>query len=732
MITCAACSILNNTLHRFTLIAHCLTYILEACPHHPTLLNALLEVCLSHCLASEAYAVLAALFTVSILPRPSSPSFCPLTHPAHKNFLTSLREMCTGSGHSMSIDHTTHVINDRTFTRVFVDTLSKPCPEQIPAWTSKAVVRLAREYRQQDFPGCFIPLVAGLASCLAQNNGTRKKAPSKSSKIPDTMQSNLRDEGLERLAKWVVSMLDVLHTATSGAEELCACVDFLVDVERLGFHIVAAAPASPPACVAEALCCLAAYCLSSPLTPQLPGVDFSLPILEQLLRSAQVKNQTFDGLVSHIFPLPTIAVYKMPLSEVGDDTCTPPPSALTMNDRGVGAIDALALPLRTRGLLRCEVALYRGALEHVEALIAAPPHTLPPTFPMGQQELAKLRLELLDKAEDAERRCYGNPSDPSQPPGGGEWMWEEMVGSWVMKSPAPVQAKRMAVERVSKRRRTEADRPSVASSSRASQPQPVSRRSTGSNPPLPEGMCTASGSSASSISGKRTVHTATARTSKRVSFALDKENFSDSDGDNYHDLGTDPLISGETDTTPVPKRSRNFATILADAHMNAISLRAEREVAAKAKAKPRASAPPRVFAVPESPASATPLLQRRVNFATLLADSHRNVISLREERERERARAEALRNSSGMGKNDAGHKRKRHSYTYGRPSPEEEDEEDEDKPAAGTHEDVLAVEPESSPVRPGNAFQAVEPSSDDLNLFAYPDSSPVAPRRFIR
>ena len=113
-------------------------------------------------------------------------------------------------------------------------------------------------------------------------------------------------------------------------------------------------------------------------------------------------------------------------------------------------------------------------------------------------------------------------------------------------------------------------------------------------------------------------------------------------------------------------------------------------------------------------------IRRRLNFATALADSHRNVISLREERVR-KARSTANSNSTGG---------KRSSCTPGRGPPTQSDDED-----AHEGEDVgrkrarfeASLEPESSPVR--NAH--VEPSSDDaLNLFAYPDSSPVKLRRW--
>ncbi|KAI0745093.1 hypothetical protein C8Q76DRAFT_851927, partial [Earliella scabrosa] len=704
---------------KYTLVAHALNYILETCPHDPTLLNALLEVCVSHRLTPEARAVLAALFRVSILPRGNSSSACPLAHPAHKNFLTSLRETCVGSRTAQpgaGSGEQVHAINDRTFTRILLEALAQPCPEQMHAWTSKGVARLARELRQQDFSGCFVPLVAGLARDVVQGKGTKMKTGVKNDKRADDMQK-LHADALERLAKWMVSMLDVLHTTTAAnsTDELRACVDFLVDVESLGLHVVAAPPASPAACVVDAICCLAAYCIASPQTRQLPAIDFDLPVMERLLRSAQVKNQTFDGLVSHVFPLPIVTTFRMPLADTGDDTLTPPPTATPVVRDGTGAIVALATPLRIRGLLQCEVALYRGALEHVEALISAHPHAIPPSLLMTQTELAQARLQLLDRAEDAERRCYGSASDPSQPPvGGGEWVWEEMVGSWVVKSPAPVQAKRIKdqeLERTSKRRKTESDSKSVARSSRLPSLHDAASRRRGF-------LNSGSRYSMPSVFPKQvSTSISTSRSTLRIS-SKDKENSSD-EGDDHQEPGTDPLISGETDTTPAPKRVRNFATILADAHVNKISLRAEREAAATARTKPRASAPPRVFAVPESPASASAPPRRVSNFATLMADSLRNTVSLREERARERARAEALRTSQPAPSRQDVLKRKRQPFAFGRSSPGLD--EDESPPF---FDDPGFTEPESSPIRGGGL---VEPSSDDaLNLFAYPDSSPVA------
>ncbi|KAI1791253.1 hypothetical protein LXA43DRAFT_1141319 [Ganoderma leucocontextum] len=719
----------------FTFVAHALTYILDTCPRHPTLLNALLEVCLSNRLIPESHTMLLRLFTVAILPRPHSTSPCPLTHPAHKNFLTSLRETCTRSEPSYTVPpiHENAIINDRTFTRILIDALSQPCPEQMHAWTSKAVTRLARDLRDHDFGGCFVPLSAGLAHAVSSATQATKKLPSKGlkqGKTLDDVSCQLRTNAFERLAKWINSMLDTLHqrmpTSSSGPE-FRACVDFLANVEPLGLHISSEPATSPTTCLADSLCCLAAYCLASVPTPAVPATDPDLSVLEAILRTANLKNTTFDGLVSYVFPLPSFAIFRAPLSHVGDDTPTPPPTLPSTTDGGAMAIDALASPLRARGLPECEVSLYLSALQHVEELIAAPVQTSSPSKRRSEKELFSLRLELMDRVEDAEQRCYGGRNGggggaPGAPDGEQEWVWEEFVGSWVIKSPAVSKAKAMEekdLARASKRRKLDGGR------------VPETRP--------PDGRFSSSSTStnlkrkAPSMSTGRTVSRAPSPPSH------DKENNS-----------SDQELGGSSDTevgepTPAPKRVRNFATILADSHRNVVSLRSEREAKAQAQAraqakakakcaapKPRASAPGRMptFAMPESPASASisaPALapwtpgrpRRRSNFATALADSHRNVISLREERAREAAAAQRKARAKTPPA-----KRKRSFYTPGRGSSTSSDEEDGGE---GEGEGEQAnVEPDSSPVRAAY----VEPSSDDaLNLFAYPDSSPVKARR---
>ncbi|KAI0371101.1 hypothetical protein BV20DRAFT_993893 [Pilatotrama ljubarskyi] len=724
-------------------IAHALTYILEACPHHPTLLNALLDVCFTYNLVPEAQTLLASLFAVAIKPRAHPTYPCPLTHPAHKNFLSTLRESCAAS-----------IINDRTFTRILVDNLSIASSVSLNAWTSKAITRLARDLRERDFAHSFVSLCSGLAFAVAHAKPATKSGL-KRGKSPEDPHTKLFNDSLERLAKWVVSMLTLIQTSTSDTlVELRACIDFLVDVAPHNLHISDDPPASPPTCLADVLICLTTYCLASPHAATLHQSDLSA--LQHILRSAQIKNSTLDGLVSHIFPLPRFAMFAMPLAEPdGADTPTPPPSLPDVHENGVEALSALAAPLRAHGLLKCEAALWLAALQHVEELISAPTVTQSVTTPgrkLTQGQLYNLRLELMDRVEDAERRCFGGgvgvgggvAGAVAHPDWEGEWEWEEMIGSWVLKSPASALAKKAKDDsRNNKRRRVESTSqtgPSLtlqrapsgvrvrealaAARTSASTKTPARGRTGGSSREYSVSVCRSTSSLSRQSTLKRKASSASLSSTRAPSRAASsKENTSDDGEENV----APPKKAPRSALPPQPpRRSSNFATILADSQTNVISLRAEREARAAAVARESSFAPHRVhhlhhrpaavsISAPAAPAQ-THSRRRLSNFATLLADSQRNVISLREERERARKAQRAAAAVSFQGPSKYGR----------RPSASDDEDEDELLRSWASEVDVLEPGLESSPVRGAGL---VHMSSDDaLDLFAYPDSSPARRR----
>ena len=610
------------------------------------------------------------------------------------------------------------------------------------AWTSKAITRLARDLRDQDFGGCFVPLCIGFAHALhsaVRSHGTNPRTVPTSSSQDSELLSNAQD----RLAKWIVSMLNTLRTRTSSddsTQTYIACVEFLVNVQHLQLHISFEPATSPSTGLADALCCLAAYCVSSPPQPPFTLSDGDVVVLHALLREAHVKNTTFESLLSYILPLPNFTIFRESFSQGEDDASTSSSHLFSSTDGIPRAIDALATPLRTGGLFQCEASMYLCALHHVEELISAPNRTAPSSMGLNDKELYDVRLQLMDRVEEAERRCYGgaNGSPPPPPEGGEEWRWEEMVGSWVVKSPAVARAKTMKEKELGRAsERYKLSDSTESSVSTAPSSRGVSYRQS-EEEILPDDFYVPSSD------GDVVPYTPVPASKKRAGSSLTGTTrigscFDNGSKENFQHANLNSPSDDNT-LTPVPRAAKRpsggFATILADAHLNRISLREEREAKAreamKVKAKGRVSAPARVvhFTVPDSPASAfgspaTATLATPAGFRTALADSHRNVIRLNEERARARLTATAVAPKTPKANTVcAGVKRKRMADSYGRNGwLHSDDEDDIEVPKRGY------VEPESSPAGPAY----VEPSSDDaLNLFAYPDSSPVKYRREVR
>src|ERR1700683_2500891 len=118
--------------------------ILSTCPHHPTLLTVLLDVCLKWSLGHESCTLLRALLVASVSPA-MTPS--PICHPAHSSYLLDLCTTWTAENHK--------AVNGRSistksmFVHILVDVLTDT---RVPdTWTCQAVTKLAREIRKTEF-----------------------------------------------------------------------------------------------------------------------------------------------------------------------------------------------------------------------------------------------------------------------------------------------------------------------------------------------------------------------------------------------------------------------------------------------------------------------------------------------------------------------------------------------------------------------------------------------------
>lgn len=451
-------------------ISHAIHFVLETCPHYPTLLTALLEVCLAHTLTTESHLVLHTLFLESIRSSVTSSSTSPLLHPAHINYLTTLRATCCSRDYRSSANY--HRLETSTFTALLVGALSQSHVGRTDAWTSKPVARLARELLAQDFPA-FLQLCTGLVDDIVEADGYQSRSRVKrKSHPPEPLEDRLRP----RLARWLKSALDRLASRAAEADggdpavtlaytqDLQATTDFLLHVFTTGFHRTPE-PASPrrPRAM-DALLCLSTYCLASPAFPAQPPSDQAAQAAA--LSACAPTTESFSGLVGLLFTMPPApdpaSPFDFPVapSREPSEEGTPQPAPRLTQAEAVQVLRRYARELRAHGLFLLEASLWGNALRKVEdVLLTGGVGGANPFVPRRAAEagpgddLHALREELVGRVERAEARCF----DAGAPQAGvnavasvpltGEWVWEEMVGSWVQKSPV--------VEPARKRRRLE-------------------------------------------------------------------------------------------------------------------------------------------------------------------------------------------------------------------------------------------------------------------------------------
>ena len=420
-------------------MAHALDIVLHICPHYPTLLSILLDVCLAHKIVHQSNTLLRALLLVATSPVSIACSVPRLCHLAHSTYLTNLREKWSAHGRP-----------DRGFVRILVDVLvDVRSPE---AWSCKAVNKLAHLICSRDF-SYFMHMIGGLTETIANIQldivVQRKR---RSRKVGSDGCGQHEIIGLtDRLLKWLNLGFDHLFTSPRRPQTVDLdpeffqfVLDFFQLARSLGMHIYAAANERAAAHLElpGTIICLATRCLShsAALTSDPQSVI-------DLLREVIPTTSTYSSLIAQIFaPKPTC-----------------PPSIVKLDDCKE-TVRAHADALRSYRLLHLEASIWACALRHVELsegerLVAVS---------ASDKEIGVYRRELISLVDDAENRCFGfgtldksiglegrmdghckstrhrqcgeiqNPSKFWIHDGievfECEWEWEAMVGCWIRKS----------------------------------------------------------------------------------------------------------------------------------------------------------------------------------------------------------------------------------------------------------------------------------------------------------
>ena len=380
--------------------------ILRMCPHHPTLLNALLDVCLSWNLIHETEVVLHALLEASILPPQGKSNLSPISHPAHSSYLIDMHSNYART-HQFHGSNTRRCSTRDSFVRSLVRVLTTcRLPE---AWTSKSVAKFARETRENHFPS-FVYLATGLAQSIG---GLREKECTMGGKGVARLckgDTAMRD----RLNKWVISMIGSTHE-----DSLDDLLHFLAQAQLFVLHVCRTVPAATEPELCDNILCLALSCLDA--LSNRPEHTRDLAGVANLLAQASPITATFTELLR-----PSLCDDIQRHSNV----CF---AQLVQISRRYAAL------LRSHSLLRLEASLWACTLRFMEGQSSSEVSCC--------KEMTALKSEVIAAVDEVESRCFG-----SRTPGSSaslssnrkrtgeeatvpEWEWEDIVGCWTQRSP---------------------------------------------------------------------------------------------------------------------------------------------------------------------------------------------------------------------------------------------------------------------------------------------------------
>ena len=382
-------------------------------------------------LRAESQTILHNLLQVALTPDTTSflreeRPVSPVTLPSHSNYLESLRDKVAVAGH----------INDRAFARTLCSVLGSIASVRPEIWTCRAMVRLARRFRSQDYES-FIYLCRQLSEDLATISSSVK---GKERADPSQVKAH------DRLAKWLEVLCQRLATtcevqgATEGTNaELTVIVDLLCAAETSRLHSPVDHTDASKA-IADAVLCLALLCISTPHHMMLH--TSAMRPLVSIMRDYHGANiDTFNPIT--IIPMSLIV-------EAGD-LC----QLLLHLNTARTLLNRWAWILRTERLFLLEAWLWSNVLAHVEAM--------GPEFGSHNDaaihrdrfvdELEMLRKEVVKKIEEAENLHISDgrpatssvdqtPSKAASKARGSDFRWEDIIECWVMKTPLPVKSHR--------------------------------------------------------------------------------------------------------------------------------------------------------------------------------------------------------------------------------------------------------------------------------------------------
>ena len=506
--------------------------ILRICTHHHTLVTTLLDHCLSFGLVHESTHLLNIILAQAFLP--SSPSYPPpVTHPAHTNYLLDLHTKWTTGNKPSGTSSGSSPFTTSAFCRAVLGTLSQSSSSNSHIlWTSKVLNRLFHAI-DCDLDS-YLLITHTLSRNLWETSGCSPNA------IPDDDQPVvLRDKLSELMSK----LFDLLfthsepHSSPPMLSRISAAIDILCECHTARLHSLRVSTPGSPIDLPDMIITFTTHIFVAFQN----SIDSSSRLLAILDDSSPVPS-TFSKLMAHFSRL-------RDSQALGD-----------FIETFFAQLKMYSTALRSEKLFGLDASLWACALHHFEISIA--------NSEKGSSTLVtRYKQQLMEAVDAAERQCFGGDIDSSPIISlpirsnrakrtkrgrlSGHWEWEDMVGSWIRRTPVPKKRK-IDDGRLHNQLRPRGTMTSKATSGSISASMPLlachqrlpTLSPTSSEPSEPDGS--------------------------DYQDETDKENYPSS---------PPPVIKG---LRPLRRQSSNFFSLLADAQTNRIILHP------KARPKPKA------------------------------------------------------------------------------------------------------------------------------------------------
>lgn len=386
--------------------------ILSICTHHYSLVTILLDLCLSCGLVHESTHLLNIVLAQAFLPHnPSHPP--PATHPAHTDFLLDLHAKWTAGNKPSGSSSDALLFTTSTFCQAVFSILSQSSYSH-SLWTSKVLNRLFHVVQSCDLDS-YIVITHTLSRSFWDSSPNARQ--------DDVQSVTLRD----KLSEFMSNLFDLLfarndpHLSPPTPSRIYATIDILYDCHAARLH-----------------------CLRT----STPGSPVDLPDLITIFATHifVAYRNSFDNpdrllaILDNSNPVPTtyskLMVYFSRLRDsraIGD-----------FMEAFLAQLQMYSSTLRSEKLFVLDASLWACALHHFETSIAT-------SQKGGSTLVTRYKQQLMEAVDAAERRCFGAAMDSSPIVSlslgssraqrtkrgrlSGHWEWEDMVGSWIRKTP---------------------------------------------------------------------------------------------------------------------------------------------------------------------------------------------------------------------------------------------------------------------------------------------------------